>query len=86
MRTTTIITAGARGVIAGIHERTPLILDPSVWDAWLDRELTDPDEIEGLLQPIDYDLITEHAVDSEVNSVRNNHSGLTSPASEQRLL
>ncbi len=86
IRTTAIITTEAEGVIEGIHERTPLVLDPSVWDAWLDRDLTDPDAVEALLQPIDFELIAEHAVDSEVNSVRNNHRGLTSPASTQRLL
>jgi putative SOS response-associated peptidase YedK len=83
---TTIITAEAKGVIKGIHERTPLVLDPSVWDAWLDRDLTDPEEIEHLLQPIDYELISEHAVDSDVNSVKNNRPDLTSPAKAQRLL
>ena len=86
IRTTTIITAEAKGVIKGIHERTPLVLDPSVWDAWLDRDLTDPEEIEHLLQPIDDDLIAEHAVDSDVNSVRNNRPDLTAPAKVQRLL
>lgn len=86
IRTTSIITTEAGDATAGIHPRTPLVLDPAVWDAWLDRELTDPDQIEGLLQPIDNDLIAEHSVDSDVNSVRNNHSGLVSPASVQRLL
>ena len=86
IRTVTIVTSTAVGVIADIHERTPMVLDPSVWDAWLDRDLTDRNEIEGLLQPIDPDLIAEHAVDSEVNSVRNNRAELTSPAKVQRLL
>ena len=86
IRTAAILTASAEGVIAGIHERTPIILDPSVWDAWLDRDITDPVQVEGLLQPIDAGMIGEHPVDSDVNSVRNNHAGLTSPASVQRLL
>jgi putative SOS response-associated peptidase YedK len=86
IRTTTIITTDAKGVIAGIHERTPLVLDPSVWDAWLARDLTDPEAIEHLLQPIDDEIIAEHAVDSDVNSVRNNRPDLTAPAKVQRLL
>ena len=86
LRTTSIITTTASEATADIHARTPLILDPAVWDAWLDRDLTDPDQVEGLLQPIPADVITEHAVDSEVNSVRNNHAGLVAPASIQRLL
>jgi putative SOS response-associated peptidase YedK len=57
-----------------------------VWNAWLDRDLTDPEEIEHLLQPIDFEMIAEHAVDSDVNSVRNNRPDLTAPAKVQRLL
>jgi putative SOS response-associated peptidase YedK len=71
---------GASGPIAAIHDRMPVILVPDVWDAWLDRDLTDPHEAERLLQPIDADSIHEHPVSSEVNSVRNNHARLTEPA------
>ena len=56
-----------------------------MWDPWLDRSLTDANEVEHLIQSIDPGVIHEHAVDSEVNSVRNNHAGLTSPASTTRL-
>jgi putative SOS response-associated peptidase YedK len=73
-------------MITAIHERMPVVLTPEVWDAWLDRDLTDPNQAESLLQPIDPDLIHEHAVSSEVNSVRNNNSRLTEPANQPRLL
>ena len=86
IRTTTILTRDSAGPIEGIHERMPLILPEEVWDPWLDRDLTDADEVRGLLQSIDPDLIGEHAVSSEVNSVRNNHPGLTSPGGQERLL
>ena len=86
IRTTAILTRSAQGSIAGIHERMPLILPTDVWDPWLDRDLTDPETVRGLLQSIDTDLISEHAVSSEVNSVRNNHPGLTSPGGQERLI
>jgi putative SOS response-associated peptidase YedK len=79
IRTCSIITASSEGVISEIHDRTPVILVPEVWDAWLDRNLTDPIEAERLLRQIDPDLIHEHPVSSEVNSVRNNHPRLTEP-------
>lgn len=80
VRTCAIITTEARGSITAIHERMPVSLAPEVWDAWLDRDLTDPAEAESLIRPIDPDLLMEHAVSSTVNSVRNNGPQLVEPA------
>ncbi|CAN5884669.1 SOS response-associated peptidase [soil metagenome] len=77
-----IITTEAAGPIATIHDRMPVILAAEVWEPWLDRSLTDPEEALALLRPLDSDLIMEHAVSSEVNSVRNNHPGLRDPHSD----
>lgn len=79
IRTCAIVTTKAVGVISTIHDRMPVSLDEEVWDTWLDRDLTDPNEAVGLLRPIDPDLIAEHPVGSDVNRVRNNSPGLTSP-------
>lgn len=81
-RTCSIITTGAEGVIAGIHDRMPVSLPAHVWDPWLDRDLTDPEAVLSLLQPIDPDEIMEHTVSSRVNSVRNNTPDLRDPAVE----
>jgi putative SOS response-associated peptidase YedK len=37
--TTTVITTVARGALAAIHDRQPLMLRPDAWDAWLDPGL-----------------------------------------------
>lgn len=71
-RTCSIITAPATGSITGIHDRMPVVLVPEVWDAWLDRDLRDPEVARGLIQQIDPGLIMEHRVSREVNSVGNN--------------
>jgi putative SOS response-associated peptidase YedK len=76
VRTCAIITTEAKGAVKAIHGRMPVSLDPGVWDAWLDRDLTDLSRIEGLIQPIDGDLLMEHAVAKTVNSVRNNGPAL----------
>lgn len=80
VRTCAIITTEAAGDVAAIHKRMPVSLDPDVWDAWLDRDLTDLAQIEGLIRPIDADLLMEHAVAITVNSVRNNGPQLVEPA------
>ncbi len=76
LRTCSIITKDAEGVISSIHERMPVALIPEVWDAWLDRDLRDPEAALGLLQPIDPDTIMEHVVSRKVNTVKNNTADL----------
>lgn len=76
LRTCAIVTTAARGQVAAIHDRMPVILVPEVWAPWLDRDLTDPAEATALLSGIDPDLITTHPVSTRVNSVRNNDPGL----------
>ena len=71
-RTCSIITKDAEGVISAIHDRMPVALVPGVWDAWLDRELEDPDAALSLLQPTDPESIMEHLVSRKVNTVKNN--------------
>jgi putative SOS response-associated peptidase YedK len=71
-RTCSIITRDAEGVISSIHDRMPVALAPEVWEAWLDRDLRDPEEALALLQPIDPESIMEHVVSRKVNSVKNN--------------
>lgn len=75
-RTCSIITTAAEGTIANIHDRMPIRLDPSVWDSWLDRDLTDPDVALGLFGSPDQAEVMEHEVSKDVNSVRNNTSQL----------
>ena len=81
-RTCSILTTSARDPISSIHDRMPVALVPEVWEAWLDRDLRDPEAATGLLQMVAPDSIMEHTVSSKVNSVRNNGPELRSPARE----
>lgn len=76
LRTCSILTKDAEGIISSIHERMPIALVPEVWDAWLDRGLRDPETALGLLQPIDPESIMEHVVSRQVNTVKNNDADL----------
>lgn len=75
-RTCSIITKDAEGAVSSIHDRMPVSLVPDVWDAWLDRDLQDPEAALSLLQTIEADSIMEHVVSRKVNSVRNNSKDL----------
>lgn len=84
-RTCSIITTESSGVISSIHDRMPVALVPEVWDAWLDRDMRDPETALGLLQTIDSDSIMEHIVSSRVNSVRNNTPDLRERVQRETL-
>ncbi len=75
-RTCAIITTAAEQAIARIHDRMPVRLDPSLWDQWLDRDMTDLETALELLRAGDHAEVMEHQVSKDVNSVRNNGSHL----------
>lgn len=78
LRTCTIITTAAAGPAAELHDRMPLVLPPTAWDAWLDRDERDVPALEALLAEADAALVY-HPVSPEVNTPRNNHPGLVTP-------
>ncbi|WP_214404186.1 SOS response-associated peptidase [Pseudonocardia lacus] len=88
--TATILTTGAVGVLAQVHDRMPLVLPPDAWDAWLDPDTGKDDEaITRLLAPPSPELVARlelRAIGSAVNSVRNNGPELLAelPAEEVR--
>jgi putative SOS response-associated peptidase YedK len=67
----TIITAKPNEKVAKIHDRMPVILPPSAWSTWLDREQEDIETLGKLLVPAPASLISLRLVSTEVNNVRN---------------
>lgn len=76
LRTCAIITTDAAGALSDIHDRCPAILERDEWDAWLDRDVTDPAEVLPLLGPPDPDLLELHRVGPEVGNVKNDDPSL----------
>ena len=52
----TIITTAANEAVATLHDRMPVILPPSAWDAWLDPANHDVEALGRLLVPAPPDL------------------------------
>ncbi|OBK87617.1 SOS response-associated peptidase [Mycolicibacter sinensis] len=77
----TIITTDAVGELAGIHDRMPLLLPESRWDAWLDPD--SPVDTALLAERPDTRGIVLREVSTLVNSVRNNGPELIAPAEPQ---
>lgn len=68
--TTCIITTGPNEVMAPIHDRMPVILQPEHFDAWLDPENHDIGQLTAMLGPCRADLIAAYPVSPAINSGR----------------
>ncbi len=82
--TVTIVTGGAPTddpALAEIHDRQPVMLDPSRWDAWLDPALTDPDRVQDLLARSVGTApgLVAVPVSTDVNAVANDGPHLVEP-------
>ncbi|HVM09066.1 MAG TPA: SOS response-associated peptidase [Acidimicrobiales bacterium] len=79
LRTCTIITTEANDLLRPIHDRMPVLLAPSDWDAWLDRDNADTEGLRSLLVPADPRALEMFEVSPRVNSVKNNDGELVLP-------
>lgn len=76
LRSCTILTTGPNELMAGLHDRMPVVLPPEAWDVWLDPGVTDVDLLTGLLRPCPSGLLEAWPVGTAVNSVRNDGPAL----------
>jgi len=86
VRSCTIITTRANGVLAPIHDRMPVVLDEGVWDEWLDPASHDVDALGALLVPAPDDWVEAFPVSTRVNSPKNNDADLVARAEPETLL
>lgn len=77
--TAAILTAAARGPIAEIHERTPVVIDPRDFDRWLDCRTQEPRDVADLLRPPPADFFEAVPVSEKVNKVDNTGPDLQEP-------
>jgi putative SOS response-associated peptidase YedK len=78
----TIITTEATDDVGRIHDRMPMLVEPDRFGAWLDPDLTHPDEVRSLLVPAAAGRLESHPVSTAVNKVTNNGPELVKPASQ----
>ena len=75
----TIITTEASGSIRELHNRMPVILDLKYHENWLDAEIQDPKELEGILKDGVIRGMKYYPVSKLVNSVKNNDPNCIKP-------
>lgn len=78
--TCTILTTTPNGLVAAIHNRMPVILDPGDEARWLDPQHTDPDAVLACLRPFPAEGMEAYPVSSLVSSPRHDGRELIEPA------
>lgn len=76
-----IVTTAPNPLVAGIHNRMPLLLKPEDEMTWLDRGLQDPNVLSSLLQPFPAEAMKAYPVSPAVGNVQND-----SPACIEELV
>jgi putative SOS response-associated peptidase YedK len=77
--TTTVITTSAEDDLGHIHDRMPMIVEPDRYAAWLDPDVSEPEELRKLLVPAAPGRLEAYPVSTAVNNVRNNGRELVEP-------
>jgi putative SOS response-associated peptidase YedK len=83
--TFTIVTTSANDLAGRVHDRMPVILDPVDYEAWLDPQRSEAEELEYLLRPYEGEL-TAINVNPIVNNVKNDVPECVEPRAGQGLL
>ena len=80
VRSATIITTEPNEVAAEIHNRMPVILPPDLYDAWLDPDNDDREELLSMLTAYPADEMEAYPVSREVNRPANDYPAVLEPA------
>ena len=79
LRTCVIITTTPNELLAKVHDRMPVVLPESQWDAWLDVENHDVAKLHQLLVPSPASELEMWPVSTLVNKADNNSPDLIDP-------
>ncbi len=78
LRSCAIVTTTPNAVLAGLHDRMPVVLPPDAWAPWLDTD-TEAGEVRAMLRPAPDDALRLVPVSPLVNDVRNEGARLVEP-------
>lgn len=84
--TFSILTTAANEVVAPLHDRMPVVLDPRDFDRWLDPGAIDPHGVADLMKPADPDGWIALEVSPRVNKPDCDEPSCLDPPEQARLL
>jgi putative SOS response-associated peptidase YedK len=76
-----IITTEANELVAGIHDRMPVIVPPEAYDLWLSPETQEVDLLQSLLRPFAASEMAAFPVGTCVNNPKVNEAACIQPQS-----
>jgi putative SOS response-associated peptidase YedK len=65
-----ILTVSANALLQPMHDRMPLILEPSDFTLWLDRGVTKVEDLQPIMRPLPQEALTFYPVSMKVNNAR----------------
>jgi putative SOS response-associated peptidase YedK len=82
IETCAIVTQPSKPPVDGVHDRMPLVIEPSSWDRWLDPALTAPDAVAKLLREVHEPRVAlvAYEVSPYVNDPRHDDAACLGPA------
>lgn len=75
----TILTTNANDLMADVHDRMPVIVDPADFDLWMDPKAKDHWAIDNVLKPYSPDRMEIYPVSPMVNNPSNEDAGCINP-------
>ena len=81
----TLLTTEPNDLLAPIHNRMPVILDPKDYEQWLDPGLQEADGVKPLLCPYPPEARTYFSVNLRVNNPRNDDVLCIEPLPQSRI-
>jgi putative SOS response-associated peptidase YedK len=79
VKSCSILTTTPNAVTSSVHDRMPVILDPSDYDQWLDPGLTNDQAVSEMLKPYDARMMRCYPVSTRVNHVANDDAECSAP-------
>lgn len=77
--TACILTTDANALVAPIHDRMPVILEPEDFDTWLDCSDEKSTAASDLLKPAGEDVLEAFEISTRVNRVANDDAAVQTP-------
>jgi putative SOS response-associated peptidase YedK len=76
-----IITTQANELVAGIHDRMPVIIPPEAYDLWLSPDTQEIELLQSLLRPFAASEMVAYPVSTRINSPKVNEAACIQPQS-----
>jgi SOS response associated peptidase (SRAP) len=79
------VTTRANALLAEIHDRMRVVVQPEDEEVWLTRQITDVEEIEPVMEPLGSDEVVDYSAATAVNDAYRDGPELIRPHDPKQL-